>query len=69
MRMLTIPNQSSVAKAYNKFTEEGTMKASPYRKRVVDVLDELMRFTDLTRNQSKFLLDRFSERSANKLNC
>ncbi|WP_019028013.1 arsenical resistance protein ArsH [Colwellia piezophila] len=64
MRMLTIPNQSSVAKAYNEFTEAGIMKASPYRNRLVDVMEELMRFTYLTRDQSEFLLDRYSERSA-----
>ena len=64
MRMLTIPNQSSVAKAYNEFTEEGIMKASSYRERIVDVMEELMRFTYLTRDQSEFLLDRYSERLA-----
>ncbi|PKG80908.1 arsenical resistance protein ArsH [Colwellia sp. 75C3] len=64
MRMLTIPNQSSVAKAYNEFTKEGLMKASPYRDRIVDVMEELMRFTYLTRDQSDFLLDRYSERRA-----
>ena len=64
MRMLTIPNQSSVAKAYNEFTEEGIMKASPYRERIIDVMEELMRFTYLTRDQSEFLLDRYSERLA-----
>ena len=64
MRMLTIPNQSSVAKAYNEFTEEGIMKASSYRERIVDVMEELMRFTYLTRDQSEFLLDRYSERRA-----
>ena len=62
MRMLTIPNQSSVAKAYNEFTEDGLMKASPYRDRIVDVMEELMRFTYLTRDQNDFLLDRYSER-------
>ncbi len=66
MRMLTIPNQSSVAKAYNEFTEDGLMKASPYRDRLVDVMEELMRFTYLTRDQSEFLLDRYSERRAGK---
>jgi len=66
MRMLTIPNQSSVAKAYNEFTPEGVMKASPYRDRLVDVMEELMRFTYLTRDQSEFLLDRYSERKAGK---
>jgi len=63
MRMLTIPNQSSVAKAYNEFTPEGLMKASPYRDRIVDVMEELMRFTYLTRDQNESLLDRYSERS------
>ena len=62
MRMLTIPNQSSIAKAYNEFTENGVMKESAFRERVVDVMEELMRFTYLTRDQSDFLLDRYSER-------
>jgi len=62
MRMLTIPNQSSVAQAYNEFNEDGTMKASSYRERVVDVLEELTRFTYLTRDIRDFLVDRYSER-------
>lgn len=62
MRMITIPNQSSVAKAYTEFNEDGTMKDSPFRGRVVDVMEELMRFTYLTRDQSSFLVDRYSER-------
>ncbi len=62
MRMITIPNQSSVARAYDEFYEDGTMKASAYRDRVVDVMEELMRFTYLTRDISGFLVDRFSER-------
>ena len=66
MRMLTIPNQSSVAKAYNEFSENGIMKQSAYRDRIVDVMEELMRFTFLTRDQSEFLLDRYSERSASQ---
>ena len=66
MRMLTIPNQSSVAKAYNEFTENGIMKQSSYRNRLVDVMEELMRFTYLTRDQSEFLLDRYSERRASQ---
>ena len=66
MRMLTIPNQSSVAKAYNEFTEEGIMKASSYRNRIVDVMEELLRFTYLTRDQSEYLLDRYSERQTGK---
>ena len=64
MRMLTIPNQSSIAKAYNEFTENGVMNESPFRERIVDVMEELMRFTYLTRDQSDFLLDRYSERLA-----
>jgi len=66
MRMLTIPNQSSVAKAYNEFKEDGIMKQSAYRDRIVDVMEELMRFTYLTRDQHEFLLDRYSERSTSQ---
>jgi len=62
MRMLTIPNQSSVARAYNEFNEDGTMKPSSYRNRIVDVMEELMRFTYLTRDQNSFLVNRYSER-------
>ena len=62
MRMITIPNQSSVAKAYNEFNETGEMKPSPFRNRVVDVMEELIKFTLLTRPHSKFLVDRYSER-------
>jgi arsenic resistance protein ArsH len=62
MRMLTIPNQSSVAKAYEEFHEDGRMKDSPYRDRVVDVMEELYKFTLLTRDHRDFLVDRYSER-------
>ncbi len=62
MRMITIPNQSSVAQAFNEFNDDGSMKASSYRDRVVDVMEELMRFTYLTRDISDFLVDRYSER-------
>ncbi|MDD0851639.1 arsenical resistance protein ArsH [Halobacteriovorax sp. GB3] len=62
MRMITIPNQSSVAKAYQEFEEDGSMKESSFRDRVVDVMEELMRFTYLTRSHSEFLVDRYSER-------
>jgi len=62
MRMITIPNQSSVAKAYNEFHDDGRMKDSPYRDRVVDVMEELYKFTLLTRDIRDFLVDRYSER-------
>jgi arsenic resistance protein ArsH len=62
MRMLTIPNQSSVAKAYQEFDEAGRMKPSAYYDRVVDVMEELMKFTLLTRDVSPYLVDRYSER-------
>ena len=62
MRLLTIPNQSSVAKAYDEFTEEGRMKPSAYYDRVVDVMEELMKFTLLTRDLAPYLVDRYSER-------
>jgi len=62
MRMITIPNQSSVAKAYQEFDEQDRMKPSPYYERVVDVMEELMKFTLLTRDISGYLTDRYSER-------
>jgi arsenic resistance protein ArsH len=62
MRMLTIPNQSSVPKAFMEFDEAGRMKPSPYYDRVVDVMEELMKFTVLVRGREEFLVDRYSER-------
>jgi arsenical resistance protein ArsH len=62
MRMLTIPNQSSVAKAFLEFDEAGRMKPSSYYDRIVDVMEELMKFTLLTRDVSPYLVDRYSER-------
>ncbi|SMG31670.1 arsenical resistance protein ArsH [Paraburkholderia susongensis] len=62
MRMLTIPNQSSVAKAYMEFDEAGRMKPSAYFDRVVDVMEELVKFTLLTRDIGPYLVDRYSER-------
>jgi len=62
MRMLTIPNQSSVAKAYEQFTDDGRMKPSSYYDRVVDVMEELVKFTLLTRGRTSYLTSRYSER-------
>jgi arsenic resistance protein ArsH len=62
MRMITIPNQSSVAKAFNEFDEAGRMKPSAYYDRVVDVMEELVKFTLLTRDRAAYLVDRYSER-------
>ena len=62
MRMLTIPNQSSVAKAFLEFDEAGRMKPSAYYDRVVDVMEELVKFTLLTRDATPYLVDRYSER-------
>jgi arsenic resistance protein ArsH len=62
MRMITIPNQSSVAKAFLEFEENGRMRPSPYYERVVDVMEELVKFTLLTRDCADYLVDRYSER-------
>lgn len=62
MRMFTIPNQSSVPKAYEEFDEAGRMKPSPYYDRVVDVMEELFKITLLMRGQVNYLTNRYSER-------
>jgi arsenic resistance protein ArsH len=64
MRMITIPNQSSVPKAFNEFDEAGRMKPSAYHDRIVDVMEELVKFTLLTRDRAGYLVDRYSERKA-----
>jgi arsenic resistance protein ArsH len=66
MRMITIPNQSSVAKAYQEFDEAGRMLPSSYYDRIVDVAEELVRFTVLTRGHADQLVDRYSERKDRK---
>ncbi|HEY1125272.1 MAG TPA: arsenical resistance protein ArsH [Sphingobium sp.] len=66
MRMFTIPNQSSVAKAYEEFDEAGRMRPSSYYDRIVDVVEELVRFTVLLRPHREQLVDRYSERKERK---
>ena len=62
MRMLTIPNQSSIAKAFQEFDEHDRLRPSAFHDRVVDVLEELVKFTLLTRDVAPYLVDRYSER-------
>ena len=62
MRMLTIPNQSSVPKAFNEFDEAGRMRLSPLYLRIVDVCEELMKFTWLNRDRASYMTSRYSER-------
>ena len=62
MRMITIPNQSSIPKAFLEFDEEGRMKPSGLYDRIVDVMEELVKFTLMTREQADYLVDRYSER-------
>lgn len=62
MRMVTIPNQSSVPKAWQEFDDQGRMKPSAYYDRVVDVMEELVKFTLMVRDRSAYLTSRYSER-------
>jgi arsenic resistance protein ArsH len=62
MRMVTIPNQSSIPKAFLEFEEDGRMKPSPYYNRIVDVMEELMKFTLMLRGNKDYFVDRYSER-------
>ena len=64
MRMFTIPNQSSVPRAYEQFGDDGRMRPGPLYDRVVDVMEELVRFTWLLRDRADYLVDRYSERAA-----
>jgi arsenic resistance protein ArsH len=64
MRMVTIPNQSSVPKAYEQFDDDGRMRPGPLYDRVVDVMEELVRFTWLLRDRVDYLVDRYNERAA-----
>ena len=61
--MVTIPNQSSAAKAWQEFDDDGRMKPSAFYERVVDVMEELVKFTWLVRDRSDYLVDRYSERT------
>jgi arsenic resistance protein ArsH len=65
MRMITIPNQSSIPKAFLEFDEDGRMKPSALYDRIVDVMEELVKFTLLTRDRAGYLVDRYSERKEN----
>jgi arsenical resistance protein ArsH len=62
MRLIAIPNQSSLPKAFQEFDAEGRMRPSPLYDRIVDVMEELMKFTLLTRDRAGYLVDRYSER-------
>ncbi|MCF6766458.1 arsenical resistance protein ArsH [Thiotrichales bacterium 19S3-7] len=67
MRMFTIPNQSSIAQAYKQFDENGIMLASTFRQRVVDVMEELFKFTLLLRGNANYLTQRYSENTPNEV--
>jgi len=61
MRMIVIPNQASIPKAWTEFSEDGSLKDTSFRSRVVDVVDELFKFTSLLRDQQPYFIQRFSE--------
>ena len=62
MRMVTIPNQSSIPKAWLEFDSNGRLPSGPFYARVVDVMEELVKFTWMVRGRSVYLVDRYSER-------
>lgn len=62
MRRVTVPNQSSIPKAWLEFDSEGRLPAGPFYARIVDVMEELVKFTWMTRGRSVCLTDRYSER-------
>jgi len=62
MRMICTTNQSSIAKAWQEFDDDGRLKDSSYRDRLIDVMEEHFKMTVLTRTHADFLVDRFSER-------
>jgi arsenic resistance protein ArsH len=68
MRLITIPNQSPVARAFLEFDEAGRMKPSPYHDRIVDVMEELVKLTLLTRARAGYLVDRYCERKESAQN-
>ncbi|KAL5338042.1 arsenate resistance ArsH [Aspergillus crustosus] len=67
MRMFTIPNQSSIPQAYTHFPEEGMpgdqrLKESGNRDRLVDCMEEFVKYTIIMRPHLESFGDRFSER-------
>ncbi|QDI76506.1 MULTISPECIES: arsenical resistance protein ArsH [Leisingera] len=62
MRMVTIPNQSSIPKAWLEFEEGERLPDGPFYRRLVDVMEELVKFTWLVRGRKDYLVDRYSER-------
>jgi len=64
MRMVVVPNQASIPRAYTEFDDQGLLKASSLKDRVVDVIDELFKYTLLLRDQQPYLLQRYSEVNA-----